>query len=34
MKSGIVALIIGVVVMGSVALIVRHRHHSDEGFQA
>jgi hypothetical protein len=33
MKTSIVALIIGVVIMGAVALIVRHKHHSDEGFQ-
>lgn len=30
MKTSIVALLIGVAVMGAVALIVRHRHHSDE----
>lgn len=30
MKTSVVALIIGVIVMGAVALIVRHRHHADE----
>lgn len=30
MKTSLVAVIIGIVIMGAVALIVRHRHHPEE----